>query len=125
MAEYQQIRSASVGARTSAQIDAGLRSHMNKVYGTMSVGMVITALAAWAIAGLATTTDPSNATAQLGNGTLLTGLGQAIYMSPLRWVIMFAPLAFIFFGWGALMRRAPAAGVQLGFFASPPPLASR
>lgn len=30
---------------------------------------------------------------------------------------MFAPLAFIFFGWGALMRRASAAGVQLGFFA--------
>jgi len=115
MAEYETIRSASVGART-AQIDAGLKAHMNKVYGTMSVGMLITAFAAWAIAGLATTVDPSNATVQLGNGTMLTSLGQAIYLSPLRWVIMFGPLAFIMFGWGALMSKASAAGVQLGFF---------
>ncbi|MCC5985048.1 MAG: Bax inhibitor-1/YccA family protein [Rhodobacteraceae bacterium] len=115
MAEYQTMRTGVAGAR-SAAIDAGLRAHMNKVYGTMSVGMLITGLAAWAIAGLATTSDPSMAAAQLPNGTYLNGLGAAIYASPLRWVIMFAPLAFILFGWGALMRRASAAGVQLGFF---------
>lgn len=115
MAEYQSMRAGTAGA-LGARIDAGLRAHMNKVYATMSIGMVITALAAWAISGLATTTDPNAAAAQLGNGTLLTGLGQAIYLSPLRWVIMFAPLAFILFGWGQLMRRASAAGVQLGFF---------
>ncbi|NYS24014.1 Bax inhibitor-1/YccA family protein [Rhodobacteraceae bacterium 2376] len=115
MAEYQTMRTGAAGAR-SAAIDAGLRAHMNKVYGTMSVGMLITGLAAWAIAGLATTSDPSMAAAQLPNGTYLNGLGAAIYASPLRWVIMFAPLAFILFGWGALMRKASAAGVQLGFF---------
>lgn len=115
MANYQSMRASATGA-LGARIDEGLRSHMNKVYGTMSAGMLITALAAWAIAGLATTTDPASATVQLGNGTMLTALGQAIYLSPLRWVIMFAPLAFILFGWGALMRRASAAGVQLGFF---------
>ena len=115
MAEYQSIRAGTAGA-LGAKIDAGLRAHMNKVYATMSIGMVITALAAWAIAGLATTTDPSAAAAQLPNGTYLTGLGATIYASPLRWVIIFAPLAFIFFGWGQLMRRASAAGVQLGFF---------
>ncbi|MEL7026403.1 MAG: Bax inhibitor-1/YccA family protein, partial [Pseudomonadota bacterium] len=90
---------------------------MNKVYGTMSIGMVITALAAWAISGLAVTSDPTGASVALRDGQYLTGLGEAIYMSPLRWVIMFAPLAFIFFGMGALMRRASAAGVQLGFYA--------
>lgn len=115
MAEYQTMRTGVAGAR-SAAIDAGLRAHMNKVYGTMSVGMLITGLAAWAIAGLATTTDPTAAVAQLPNGTMLNGLGATIYMSPLRWVILFAPLAFILFGWGALMRRGSAAGVQLGFF---------
>ena len=114
MADYQTIRTG-VGAR-AAQIDQGLRAHMNKVYSTMSVGMLITALAAWAIAGLATTTDATSAAAQLPNGTMLTAFGAAIYGSALRWVIMFGPLAFILFGWGALMRRAPAAGVQLGFF---------
>ena len=115
MAEFDTIRTGA-SVRT-AQIDAGLRAHMNKVYGTMSVGMIITALAAWAIAGLATTTDPSAAVAQLPNGTMLNSIGGAIYMSPLRWVIMLAPLAFIFLGWGALMRRGSAATVQLGFFA--------
>ncbi|KPQ08202.1 MAG: Integral membrane protein, interacts with FtsH [Rhodobacteraceae bacterium HLUCCA12] len=115
MANYQSMRAATTGA-LGARIDAGLRAHMNKVYGTMAVGMLITALAAWAIAGLATTSDPASAAAELPNGTMLTGLGAAIYGSALRWVIMFAPLAFILFGWGALMRRASAAGVQLGFF---------
>lgn len=116
MANYQSMPAANAGA-LGARIDAGLRAHMNKVYGTMSVGMLITAAAAWAISGLATTTDPSAAVAQLGNGTLLTGLGATLYGSPLRWVVMLAPLAFILFGWGAVMRRAPAAGVQLAFFA--------
>ena len=117
MAEYETIRSASVGARASAAIDAGLKAHMNKVYGTMSVGMVLTALAAWAIAGLAVTTDPSGATVALREGQYLTGLGELIYTTPLRWVIMFAPLAFLLFGWGALMRRGSAATAQFGFFA--------
>ena len=105
MAEYDTIRPATSGVRT-AEIDQGLRAHMNKVYGTMSIGMLITAFAAWAIAGLAVS--------ETGE---LTGLGQAIYLSPLKWVIMFGPLAFIFFGWGSLLKRASASMVQLGFFA--------
>jgi FtsH-binding integral membrane protein len=115
MAETRTIRTAS-GAR-SAVIDEGLRAHMNKVYGTMSIGMLITALAAWAIAGLAVTTDPSMAAAQVGANKYLTEFGAAIYLSPLRWVIIFAPLAFIFFGWGAVLRRASPATVQVAFFA--------
>ena len=115
MAEYQTVRTAP-GVRT-AEIDAGLRAHMNKVYGTMSVGMLITALAAWAIAGLAVTSDPSATGIMIREGEFLSGLGAALYTSPLRWVIMFAPLAFVFFGWGAMMSRASAATVQLGFFA--------
>ncbi len=114
MAEHQTIRTAG-GIRT-AEIDQGLRAHMNKVYGTMSVGMLITFAAAWGIAGLAVTTDPSAAAAQIGPNEYLTSLGVALYTSPLKWVIMFAPLAFIFFGFGAAMNRLPAAGVQLTFY---------
>ena len=44
MAQYDTV--GSVGSVRTANIDAGLRAHMNKVYGTMSVGMLITALAA-------------------------------------------------------------------------------
>jgi len=113
MAELNTIRTG-VGARASA-IDAGLRAHMNKVYGTMSVGMLITALAAWAIAGLAVTTDPANAAGQMANGTMLTGLGAAIYTSPLKWVVMLAPLGMIF-AFGAATNRLSASGAQLFFY---------
>ena len=114
MAEYNTIR-AGAGVRT-AEIDEGLRAHMNKVYGTMSVGMLITALAAWAIAGLAVTADPSATGMMIREGEYLSGFGALLYTSPLRWVILFAPLAFVFFGFGALMNRASAAGVQIGFY---------
>ncbi|MBO9465111.1 Bax inhibitor-1/YccA family protein [Tropicibacter sp. R15_0] len=116
MAEYDTVRSAGIGARAAA-IDEGLRAHMNKVYSTMSIGMLITFAAAWAIASLATTTDINAAEGMVREGTYLTGLGMAIYASPLKWVIMFAPLAFVFFGFGAAMNRLSAAGVQLTFFA--------
>ena len=115
MAEYQTVGTRT-GAPSAAQIDVGLRTHMNKVYGTMSVGMLITALAAWAIAGLAVTADPSASGIMIREGEYLSSLGALIYTSPLRWVIMLAPLAFVFFGWGALLRNASAAAVQLAFF---------
>ena len=113
MADYNTIRTAS-GARSVA-IDEGLKAHMNKVYGTMSIGMLITALAAWAIAGLATTTDPASAVGTLRNGTMVTALGAAIYTSALKWVVLFAPLAMIF-AFGAVMQRASASASQLFFF---------
>ncbi|MEV8466558.1 Bax inhibitor-1/YccA family protein [Fluviibacterium sp. DFM31] len=114
MAEYQTIR-AQAGART-AQIDEGLRAHMNKVYGTMSIGMLITALTSWAIAGLAVTSDPTGATAQIGADTYLTSLGAAIYTSPLKWLVMFAPLLFVF-GFSAGINRMSAATAQTVFYA--------
>ncbi len=112
MAEFDAIRSTA-GART-AEIDAGLRAHMNKVYGTMSVGMLITALAAWAISGLAVSTEPT--AYQMGANTYLTDFGAAIYTSGLRWVIMLAPLGFVF-GLSAMINKMSAATAQLVFYA--------
>jgi len=113
MAQYQ---SAGIRAGTrAAEIDAGLRAHMNKVYGVMSVGMLLTGGAAWAISGLATTADPSQAAAQMANGQMLTSLGAALYASPLKWVIMFAPLLVVF-AFSAMINRMSAATAQLVFF---------
>jgi FtsH-binding integral membrane protein len=112
MADVKTIRS-SAGSRTAA-IDEGLRAHMSKVYGTMSVGMLITFAAAWAISGLAVTSVPSEYA--LREGQYLTGLGMALYASPLKWVIMFAPLAFVF-GFSAAINRISAATAQLMFYA--------
>jgi hypothetical protein len=46
---------------------------------------------------------------------MLTGLGVALYTSPLKWVVMLAPLGMIF-GFGAVMQRASASGAQLFFY---------
>ena len=113
MAEFDTIRTAA-GAR-AAEIDEGLRAHMNKVYMTMSVGMLITFLAAWAISGLAVTTDPSAAVGQISATKYLTSFGAAIYTSPLKWVVMFAPLAFVF-GFGAAVNRLSASAAQTIFY---------
>ncbi len=114
MADVNTIRTGA-GTR-AADIDAGLRAHMNKVYGTMSVGMLITFAAAWAISGLAVTSDPSGASAQIGTDKYLTSIGYALYASPLKWVVMFAPLAFIF-GFGAAINKMSAATAQTVFYA--------
>lgn len=115
MADYQTIRTAGVGTRT-AQIDAGLRAHMNKVYGLMSVGMLLTGLVAWAVAGMSVSGVPVEGAVQIGADRYLTGFGAAIYTSPLKWLIMFAPLIMVF-GFGAVQNRLSVAGAQLYFYA--------
>ncbi|MEO9629555.1 MAG: Bax inhibitor-1/YccA family protein [Sulfitobacter sp.] len=114
MADVNSIRSAA-GSRVAA-IDEGLRAHMNKVYGTMSIGMLITFAAAWAISGLSVTSDPSAAVAQLSQDKYLTQLGYALYASPLKWVVMFAPLAFVF-GFSAMINKMSASTAQVVFYA--------
>ena len=101
MAEYDTIRSVGVGAR--AQIDEGLRAHMNKVYGLMSVAMLVTAGVAWGVG----TTD-----------ALLAVFRDPMTLQPniLGWVVMFAPLAMVF-AFGAMINRLSAAGAQLFFYA--------
>lgn len=95
MAEYDTIRTAGAGART-ANIDAGLRAHMNKVYGLMSVAMLITGGVAWAVGT---------------NEAMLT----AIYTTPLKWIVMFLPLALVF-AFGAVIGRLSVAAAQLFFY---------
>ena len=114
MAEYQTINTVGAGTR-SARIDEGLRAHMNKVYGLMSVGMLLTGAAAWAISGLATTTDPALAAGEFGSGKYLTSLGVALYASPLKWVVMFAPLIMVF-AFSAMINRLSQAAAQLFFY---------
>jgi len=101
MAEFDTIRTAA-GAR-AAQIDAGLRAHMNKVYGTMSVGMLLTFAVAWAVGS---------------NPQLLGVFRDPITLQPniLGWIVMFAPLGMVF-AFGAALNRLSAAGAQLFFYA--------
>jgi FtsH-binding integral membrane protein len=92
-----QARAVNAGTRADAAIDEGLRAYMLKVYNLMALGLVITGVAALGMVMLTTTNDPAAAVATLSNGKMLTALGAAVYGSPLRWVVMLAPLALVFF----------------------------
>ncbi len=102
MADYQTIRTVGAGART-AGIDAGLRAHMNKVYGLMSVGMLLTGGVSWAV----------------GTSDALLGIfrnPETLQPNILGWVVMFAPLLMVF-AFGAAINRMSASAAQLFFYA--------
>src|SRR5690606_17906184 len=80
-----QTRRASPGARAGAVIDEGLRSYMLRGYNLMALGLVITGVVG------------DFASQAAFSGGQLTAFGQAIYVSPLKWVVMLAPLALVFF----------------------------
>ncbi len=101
MANYNTVRRAG-SATTSAAIDAGLRAHMNKVYGLMSVAMIITGLVAFAVGS---------------SEALLSIFRDPLTLRPnvLGWIVMFAPLGMVFM-MGSAVNRMSQAGAQLFFY---------
>lgn len=63
------------GAATAAEIDAGLRAHMQRVYDYMAGGLTLTGIVAYAAAA--------------------SGFYQAIANTFLIWIVMLAPLGFV------------------------------
>jgi FtsH-binding integral membrane protein len=85
------------GARGVDVIDAGLRAYMLRVYNYMAAGLAITGVVAYVFFTFATTTDPAQAVAQVRGGMMLTEFGRLIFVSPLKWVLLLAPLGLVFF----------------------------
>jgi FtsH-binding integral membrane protein len=84
----------------AAVIDVGLRAYMLRIYNYMVLGLAITGLAALGIYMLSVTTDPSLAmqgVRPLAGGRYLTQIGYALFASPLKWVVILAPLGLVFF----------------------------
>ena len=116
MADFRNYQTRVAGAdRADASIDMGLRAYMLKVYNLMGIGLVITGLVAMGMAMFATTNDPSQAVATLGNGKMLTSAGYAIFSSPLRWVVMLAPLGMVFF-LSARIHAMSTSAAQIAFW---------
>jgi FtsH-binding integral membrane protein len=61
-----------------AQFDEGLRQHMLRIYNYMAIGLVVTGIVAYFVG-----TTPA--------------LYVPIFSSPLKWVVMLAPLGFVLF----------------------------
>ncbi len=91
--------------RSAAEIDQGLRSFMLGVYNHMILGLAISGLVAMGANMLAG-----------GSLRTLTPFGQLLYLSPLKWVVMLAPLAFILF-FSFRVERMSAASARTMFYA--------
>ena len=97
------------GTRTidRVEFDAGLRAHMLRVYNYMASGLALTGIFAVIVAQMSTVTNDA------GQIIGMTSLGQTLFGSPLKWVVMLAPLGMVFFLSARLhkMSQATAQGV--------------
>ena len=116
------------GQRDDAAIDAGLRAHMLAIYNYMVLGLAITGVAALGVYLLSVTGDAAGAAKILRNGAeiparmgggYLTPLGVLLFVSPLKWLVMLAPLAMVLvLSFGVRRLSAPAARVLFILFAA-------
>ena len=111
-----------VAARTDVAVDEGLRTYMLRVYNYMAAGIALTGIVAYVVFTWSVTTDPALAAQsggrimQLHRGMYLTDFGQTLFATPLRWVLMLAPLGFVFFlSWRIYKMSVGAA--QMAFWA--------
>jgi uncharacterized protein len=81
----------SVGRAEAGVIDQGLRSYMLRVYNYMASGVAITGVVAYAIYAMSVVTGTDGAV------TGLTPFGNIMFNSAFKWVVIFAPLAMVFF----------------------------
>jgi len=94
MSDYNPNPAARYGttvARDRVAVDEGLKAYMLRVYNYMTLGLAITGAVALGTFMLAVVTDPAT------GARSLTEIGQLLYTSPLKWVVIFAPLALVFF----------------------------
>jgi FtsH-binding integral membrane protein len=113
--EQNRLATATTRAQAQVELDQGLRTFMLGVYNNMVLGLAITGFVALGTFMLAVASSPATTAAMFGN-TPLTSLGALIYGSPLRWVLMLSPLAFIFFFSFKIESLKPATA-QMMFFA--------
>lgn len=76
-------------AAAAAQVDLGLRAYMLGVYNYMTVALGVTGLFAYGTKML------SLGTTEAGQ-IYLTGFGQLLFTTPLKWVVALAPLGMVF-----------------------------
>ncbi len=101
-------RNTLAGTRAGVDvIDAGLRAYMLRVYNYMAAGLAITGVVAYAFYSMAVV--------HTAGGLELTEFGRLIFVSPLRWVILLAPLGVVFF-LSARLHRMSSAGAQFTFW---------
>ncbi len=102
----------AAGRIDAAAVDAGLRAYMLRIYNYMSIGLAITGLAALGVYMAAVTNDPSAGVLKIGS-SYLTATGYQIYVGPLKWLFMLAPLVMVFAISAGINRLRPATAQML------------
>ncbi|MEM9781578.1 MAG: Bax inhibitor-1/YccA family protein [Pseudomonadota bacterium] len=109
----------AIGQRAAA-VDAGLKAHMNSVYALMTGAMVLTGLVAYVVGmDLNAVVDYARANggqiAGADTALLPPSIVAAMFSSPIKWVVMFAPLIFVF-AFSAMIYRMSTATAQTVFW---------
>ena len=105
----ENILNKSTTAKQAVAMDEGLRAYMLKVYNYMATGILMTGIIALITFKMSVVTDSS------GSIVGLTQVGNAIYMSGLKWLVMLAPLGIVFYmSFG--INRMSAAKAQTTFW---------
>ena len=87
----ENILNKSTTAKKSVVMDEGLRAYMLKVYNYMATGILLTGIIALITFKMSVVTDVN------GSIVALTEVGNAIYLSGLKWIVMLAPLGIVFY----------------------------
>ena len=91
-----------------AAIDEGLRAYMLKVYNYMTTGLVLTGFIAYFF-------GKASVEAYVPGGVILTPVGNMLFNSGLSFVIMLAPLGFVFY-LSARINKMSTASAQITFW---------
>jgi hypothetical protein len=98
----------AMGRASTVAVDEGLRAYMLRIYNYMVLGLAITGLAALGTYMLSVTADPTLAALKLRDGLMLTEFGKTLFVGPLKWAVIFAPLALVFVLSMGIERMRPA-----------------
>ena len=90
-------------------IDEGLRAYMLKVYNYMTTALLLTGLIAYFFG------KASIVTGNEGQIIGLTSIGALLFGSPLKWVVMLAPLGFVFY-LSARINKMSISAAQITFW---------
>ena len=111
--EINKQKSTVRSSASEAILDQGLRSYMLKVYNYMASGVLLTGFVALFFFKMAVVTSAE------GQILGLTNFGNTIYASGLKWVIMLAPLAVVFYmSFGIAKMSAAKAQTTFWVFAA-------
>ena len=92
-----------------AAIDEGLRAYMLKVYNYMTIGLMLTGFIAYFFGKASIVTN------DMGQIIGVTQIGALLFGSPLKWIVMLAPLGFVFY-LSARISKMSVSSAQITFW---------